>query len=127
MSVLDKSMYRLPATKTYARREVEFIPVNEHEFILIITRSVREFRGRAKLNRDVYHCQPEPAVGTMGRVFLCLKTTDIEVAEPYRVAIGPHGNACTCKAGVCRVPGDDDTDGCCHRDALSLLILEGEI
>ncbi len=127
MSVLDKCLYSLPATKTYAVREVESFPFRPGEWVMILTRSVRRFRGRAKLMRDCYHVQEEPAVGQYGRVFLCLKTTDVEVSEPYRVAIGPHGTACTCKAAQCEVPPDDGTDGCIHRDAIALLISEGEL
>lgn len=109
----------LPATSTYARRRAEWTRGRPGEGRLVITLWKTD-RPDCVPEEDEYGVQAEAAaVGQIGRSFLLLNETDDEQPDVYRAVVG-RDPTCTCKAGLCRVPG-----GCKHRDALAAVVAAG--
>lgn len=109
----------LPPTRAYARRRAEWTRGRAGEGRLVITLWKTD-RPDCVPEEDGYGVQAEAAaVGQIGRSFLLLNETDAEQPDVYRTVVG-RDPTCTCKAGLCRVPG-----GCKHRDALAAVVAAG--
>lgn len=136
LSVLDAYTTDLPATKTYGRRSICWIPAypNPQGFLgqLIIKLQHSKSGVGRNVEVDTYSVEadtPEPG-DNGGSAFWLSNLSDPAAEEPYRVVLGGLNakTSCKCTAGKCRVPGEPDvTEGCKHRDSLGLLIAEGFI
>jgi len=108
----------LEPTRTYARREFQWIPTVAGEGVLVV-RQRRTRDGRE--DAAVYAVEETTrGVGSPERVFLVVNMTDPDAPEPYEVAVRA-GDAvrCSCKAAKCRNPV------CKHRDVAEHLIRSG--
>jgi hypothetical protein len=114
-SVLDKTFFELDSSPTYARREVEFIPLPGRGEGLLTIRQWKGQRTGSKSESDTYQIQEEDAIGVMGRAFLLLNVSDDEQPDVYRCIVGPEMH-CTCTAGSVK------KYSCKHKDALSKLV-----
>ena len=115
-SILDAVTLDLPPTATYGRRECTFYPGERGECLLVI-RLWKGTRAGSKMERDAYSVMEGEPVGTMGRLFLVLNTTDPEQPDVYETVVGPVPH-CTCQAGRCKAPS------CKHVDSLTALVKE---
>lgn len=126
----------LPPTRTYARRSFVWIPADaEHPEadgrIGLLSIKLQHSRSgvRRSVECDTYAVERDDAgpQDMGGQPFWLMNTTDPEAEEVYRCVVGGLKPHCTCKAGKCRVPPDEGTDGCKHRDALLYLVRNGII
>jgi hypothetical protein len=119
----------LPPTKTYHVREFVFIPGDGEDGIGRLTLKLQHRRGvHRAYDLDSYTVDrdtPEP--GDNGGAAFWLMNVAPDAEEPYRCVVGGLNALprCNCKAGKCRVPADESTDGCKHRDAILHLIEAG--
>lgn len=136
LAVLDAVSDTLPPTRTYARRSFVWIPADAERpeadgrlGLLSIKLQHSKSGVRRTVECDSYSIErdtPEP--GDMGgQAFWLMNTTDPESEEMYRCVVGGMKPKCTCTAGKCRVPADEGTAGCKHRDAIQHLIQMGAI
>jgi hypothetical protein len=123
VNVIDAVMIDMGATKTYARRELTWFPMDQHgEGVLVIRQWFRSYRrgtGRLNYECDLYQvCEEPPPVGVMARCFRLLNRFDPAQEFPYRVLVG-RNHSCSCTAGRCKAESDK------HSDAVSLLVEGG--
>jgi hypothetical protein len=125
MNVLDAVTLDMGSTKTYARRELTWFPMDQHgEGVLVIRQwhhSYRRGTGRQNYECDLHQvCEESPPVGVLARCFRLLNRFDPAQEFPYRVLVGRE-HSCSCKAGRCRAESDK------HSEAVSLLIESGHM
>lgn len=136
LAVLDAYSEVLGPTRTYARRSFVWIPADPNYpeadgRLGNLTIKVQHSKSgvRRAVECDTYLVErdtPEPG-DECGQAFWLANVTDPDAEEPYRCVIGGLKPKCGCRAGKCRVPADDHTSGCKHRDTLEHLINEGII
>lgn len=125
MNVLDAITLDMGETKTYARRELTWFPMDVHgEGVLVIRQWFHaRKRGTGRLNYecDLYQvCEEAPPVGVMARCFRLLNRFDATQEFPYRVLVG-RNHSCSCTAGRCRSESDK------HSEACALLVEGGHM
>lgn len=125
MRVLDAITIDMGETKTYARRELTWFPMDQHgEGVLVIRQWFHaRKRGTGRLNYecDLYQVIEEPPpVGVMARCFRLLNRFDATQEFPYRVLVG-RNHSCSCTAGRCRTESDK------HSEACALLVEGGHM
>jgi hypothetical protein len=129
MCVLDARRFDLPATATYGRRSICWIPADrthpnyDGRFGNLIIKLQHAKDGvRRKIEVDTYAVEPDGS-DNGGRAFWLMNLSDPHTEEPYRCVIGGMTPHCKCTAGKCRVPAvQDSTVGCKHRDSLLCLL-----
>jgi hypothetical protein len=123
VNVIDAVTLDMGSTKTYARRELTWFPMDQHgEGVLVIRQwaySRRRGTGRLNYECDLYHvCEEAPPIGVMARCFRLLNRFDPAQEFPYRVLVGQN-TSCSCTAGRCHTESDK------HTEAIALLIEGG--
>lgn len=121
----------LPATRTYGRRSYLWVPVYEVGTDNLLGRlTLKMQHAKSGVHRaleiDTYLIErdsPEP--GDDGPAYWIHNQSDPK-ARVYRCVMG-RVPLCDCKAGTCRVPADDCTSGCKHRDVLRVLTEAGKL
>ena len=104
----------LQPTKTYARREFQWLPTADREGVLVI-RQRRTAGGRE--DKDVYLVEEQTRHGSPYREFLVVNATDPDQPDAYQVTlIRGHVVGCTCMADRCKVPV------CKHKDAIEMIV-----
>jgi hypothetical protein len=125
LMVNDAISDELPPTRTYGRRSFVWIPSDGGMLGELIIKLQHAKSGvNRNLEVDTYGVEadtPEPG-DHGGRAFWFVNLSDPEQERPYRCVVGGLTPHCDCKAGKCKVPSDDSTQGCKHRDALQYLI-----
>lgn len=116
MNVLDAVTIDMGETKTYARRELTWFPMDANgEGVLVIRQWFHaRKRGTGRLNYecDLYQvCEESPPVGVMARCFRLLNRFDPAQEFPYRVLVG-RNHSCSCTAGRCRSESDKHSEAC---------------
>lgn len=132
MNVLETTTFDLPPTRTYQRREAQWFGKDDNGFAGVIIRlwdghyrSRGSNAGRQGYESDLYEVKEEaPPVGVMARAFTFLNRLDDKQELPYRVFVG-RNHSCSCAAGRAKVPGENGSTGCKHRDSVCAAIADG--
>lgn len=130
LSVLDMVRQRIAPTKTYALREIVWIPGSGEDGIgrLLVKQQYRDGkRHNYEYDLDSYAVNrdtPEPH-DNGGTAFWLHNITDPEQEQPYRCVVGGLTPKCNCKASRCDVRDEAGELTCKHICSLSFLIENG--
>lgn len=114
----------LPATKTWKRRRVVWVPDegernDARQGTARITQCVKANRNSDADDFASYGVQEVLDAPAAWREFLFLHDDDATQEQPYRVILARAGATCTCRAGITGTPV------CKHRDAIAAILSEG--
>jgi|SRR6185437_5161651 len=129
LNILDAYTTELEPTRTYGRRSIVWIPSDGSMLgeLIIKLQHAKSGVGR-NIEIDTYGVEldtPEPGDHD-GMAFWLVNISNGNSQErPYRCVIGGLTPHCDCMAGKCKVPADEGTQGCKHRDSLQHLLESG--
>lgn len=115
MSVLDCITLDLGSTDSQASREATWIP-GEHAGDGTLTILIRKGKKPGcKTERFVYAVQEEAIYERGVRSWLVEPLDGTPDKDTYQTTIGPRGDLCTCRAGMCGL-------ACKHKSAMRALV-----